>query len=160
MSESEPEQDPHARSVFLEFGDTSYELTPETTCIYLHEGDDIGYDHIFMEVETDPEQEAAGVAFFRECIGNFDEVVGFLRDRDYAFVEKQTVSNFDKEMYHNYFGQDHYPPNIYRVPTYELTDRHERLIRAFGEALLNIPEDLFWDGIENDTERPYPEKWV
>ncbi len=44
--------------------------------------------------------------------------------------------------------------------TYELTDRHEAIIRKFGETILAIPDDLFWDTIEDDTQKPYPQKWI
>lgn len=44
--------------------------------------------------------------------------------------------------------------------TYELTDRHEEIIRKFGETLLNIPPDLLIDGFESEHSRPYPMRWV
>ncbi len=44
--------------------------------------------------------------------------------------------------------------------TYELTDRHEAIIRKFGENLLAVPDDIFWDNIEADPGKPYPLKWI
>lgn len=44
--------------------------------------------------------------------------------------------------------------------TYELTNRHEAIIRKFGETILAIPDDMFWDNIEDDTQKPYPQKWI
>jgi hypothetical protein len=44
--------------------------------------------------------------------------------------------------------------------TYELTPRHEETIRKFGDALLTIPDELFWDGIESEHGRPFPETWI
>lgn len=44
--------------------------------------------------------------------------------------------------------------------TYELTDRHEATIRKFGENLLAIPDEVFWDNIEAETDRPFPQKWI
>lgn len=43
---------------------------------------------------------------------------------------------------------------------YELTDRHEKIIKGFGETLRNMPDDFFWDNIEEPTERPYPNTWI
>lgn len=43
---------------------------------------------------------------------------------------------------------------------YELTDRHEKIIKGFAEALSAIPDDFFWDNIGEPTNRPYPERWV
>ena len=160
MSEIQPEN----YNIYITFGQTTYECTPDNTSVYTHEGDDKDYDHIFLVESTDPEEAEAGVAFFRETISNFDDVIELMRQRNYSFVEKETVSNFDREMYHAYFGKDHLPPHQQRsidsVRSYELTERHEELIRAFGASLLNIPEDLFWDGMEGETDRPYPNRWV
>lgn len=49
---------------------------------------------------------------------------------------------------------------IQLVKTYELTDRHEAIIRKFGENILAIPDDVFWDNIEAESSRPYPEMWT
>ena len=46
------------------------------------------------------------------------------------------------------------------VRTYDLTRRHEELINGFGEALLNIPDELLWDGMKGDTHREFPERWT
>lgn len=44
--------------------------------------------------------------------------------------------------------------------TYELTNRHEALVHKFGEALMAMPDEIFWDNIEAETDRPYNEKWI
>ena len=46
------------------------------------------------------------------------------------------------------------------VRTYDLTSRHEALIAGFGEALLNIPDELLWDGLESESHREHPERWT
>ena len=43
---------------------------------------------------------------------------------------------------------------------YELTARHEDLLAAFGETLENIPDDLFWDGLQSEHDRSHPERWT
>ena len=47
-----------------------------------------------------------------------------------------------------------------QVETYELTDRQEQAISGFGSALEAIPDELFWDCINDDTDRPYPQDWT
>ena len=44
--------------------------------------------------------------------------------------------------------------------TYELTPRHEEIIRKFGETLLNMPDDLLYDCITDEGDTPYPMRWV
>lgn len=129
MSEQEPDR---RRNIIIIFGETQYECSPENTAIYLHEGFDKHYDHIFLIENTNPDEEEAGVAFFRELIENFDEVVGFMRDREYSFVEKESVANFDKEMYRHYFGRD---PLVPEPTPLELTPRQERVVEYLGHLL-------------------------
>jgi hypothetical protein len=51
--------------------------------------------------------------------------------------------------------------NGYKVPqTYELTPRHDALVAKFGENLMAMPPELFWDNIEGETGHPYPETWI
>jgi hypothetical protein len=49
---------------------------------------------------------------------------------------------------------------IVEPKTYELTDRHEALVKKFGENILAIPDSVFWDNVEAPTEHPYPNLWV
>lgn len=51
-------------------------------------------------------------------------------------------------------------PTTEQVRTYDLTPRHEELIAGFGEALLNIPDELLWDGMEGESQREHPERWT
>lgn len=44
--------------------------------------------------------------------------------------------------------------------TYELTNRHEAIIRKFGDTIMNMPPEIFWDNIEAPTEKPYPLRWI
>lgn len=44
--------------------------------------------------------------------------------------------------------------------THELTQRHEKTVREFGQAILNIPDELFWDGMESEHGTPYPLRWI
>jgi hypothetical protein len=46
------------------------------------------------------------------------------------------------------------------VRTFDLTERHEKLISGFGQALLNIPDELLWDGMRGQTQRERPERWT
>jgi hypothetical protein len=33
-------------------------------------------------------------------------------------------------------------------------------VAGFGEALLNIPDELLWDGMHSETDRQHPERWT
>lgn len=50
--------------------------------------------------------------------------------------------------------------NIELPKSYELTDRHEAIIHKFGEAVLNMPDQLLYDGFHDETDRPYPNRWT
>lgn len=155
------EQEPSGEYLFLQFGDKKFECIPERTSIFIHGPAHRDYDHIFIvqDIEGNEPEDEAGYAFFREVVGNFDEFVGELRKRNYTFVEKEEVSNFDKEMYQAYFNRDPLPI-VEELPRYELTDRLEELVQKFGRALTNMPTDLLYDEITTPTNRPYPERWI
>ena len=58
-------------------------------------------------------------------------------------------------------------PTVHSVPTngdvlerYELTQRHEDLLDAFGDTLTNIPDGLLWDELRGDHDRRHPERWT
>jgi hypothetical protein len=44
--------------------------------------------------------------------------------------------------------------------TYELTPRHEQLLATFGEALSNIPDELLWDGLQDEHRGDLPNRWI
>lgn len=129
MNEHEPRQDPE---VTISFGETEYSCTPENTSIYTHGALHRDYDHIFLVQNDNPDEEQAGVAFFRETIENFDEVMDMMHQRNFSFVDKEVVSNFDKEMYQAYFGRD---PKPAELPTSPLTPRQEKMVSFLAYAL-------------------------
>jgi hypothetical protein len=43
---------------------------------------------------------------------------------------------------------------------YELTQRHEELLDAFGSTLSNIPDALLWDELDSDHDRRHPDRWI
>jgi hypothetical protein len=43
---------------------------------------------------------------------------------------------------------------------YELTQRHEDLLDAFGDTLTNIPDGLLWDELRGDHDRKHPDRWI
>ena len=43
---------------------------------------------------------------------------------------------------------------------YELTQRHEDLLGAFGDTLSNIPDELLWDELRSDHDRKHPDRWI
>lgn len=47
------------------------------------------------------------------------------------------------------------------VETYQLTDRHEKLIGQFATALANAPDEHLYDLITDDGyNQPYPRRWI
>lgn len=44
--------------------------------------------------------------------------------------------------------------------TYELTTRHEELIRKFGDTVMAMPDDLLYDEITSDHDKPHPQRWT
>ena len=50
------------------------------------------------------------------------------------------------------------------LPTYELTDRMEKLVAHFGQTISNVLDkdpSLFWDEMEGPNDyRPYPMRWI
>lgn len=47
-----------------------------------------------------------------------------------------------------------------RIETYELTNRHEAIIHRFGEIILAMPDQMLYDGFHDETNKPYPQKWI
>ncbi len=43
---------------------------------------------------------------------------------------------------------------------YELTQRHEELLGAFGDTLTNIPDELLWDELGSEHDRRHPDRWI
>ena len=41
-----------------------------------------------------------------------------------------------------------------------LVDPASGVPQALGEALLNIPDELLWDGMHGETHRDFPDRWT
>lgn len=146
MSEHEPCPE---GIVYLEFGKNTFECRAETTAVYVHGAADRAFDHIFLQVETPENEEQGGVAFFRECIENFDEVLGYMRQRSFEFIENEKVSNFDHEMYLAYFGREPQPAVIPEPEMPYITPRQNRIVEFLGYLLENEilkPDDFNGEG--------------
>ena len=46
------------------------------------------------------------------------------------------------------------------IVRYQLTARHEELLRTFQETLTQIPDDLLWEGLSNENNRDHPDRWI
>ena len=46
------------------------------------------------------------------------------------------------------------------LEAYELTQRHEDLLGAFGDTLSNIPDELLWDELRSEHDRKHPDRWI
>jgi hypothetical protein len=55
-------------------------------------------------------------------------------------------------------GMQPSPPADLR--TYQLTARHEVLLRSFGVTLANMPAELLWEELRSEHERRHPERWI
>lgn len=82
------------------------------------------------------------------------ETLAEARNNDITVLETEDYA--DQNIYLTWCGL----MGIELPKSYELTNRHEAIIRKFGETLLNIPDDLLMDGFESDHEKPYPQKWI
>lgn len=69
-----------------------------------------------------------------------------IEDEDYA----------DQDIYESWFEAE----GLVAPKEFELTDRQETIMRKFGDALMQIPDSLFWDNIEAETGKPYTNRWV
>ena len=89
--------------------------------------------------------------------------------RTRIFVGKETVQlSVDTGL--RIIAEDYAGENVYsdwielkgiELPrTYELTNRHEALIQKFGEALLSMPDQMLYEGFHDETDNPYPQKWI
>ena len=52
------------------------------------------------------------------------------------------------------------PANGDVLERYELTQRHEELLGAFGDTLTNIPDELLWDELRGEHDRKHPDRWT
>lgn len=87
-----------------------------------------------------------------------------------VFCNDSTIDQAKREGLHIFDDEKYAEPEIYdaycraygiELPkTYELTPRHEDIIRKFGETLINIPDDLLIDGFESEHLKPYPQRWI
>lgn len=83
-----------------------------------------------------------------------EHTMGIVRDNAIPVLEHEPYA--DENIYSDWLEL-----NEIELPnTYELTDRHEETVRKFGETLINMPNELFWDNIEAEQPRPYPERWI
>lgn len=121
-----------------------YELTPNNTFLFHYAGQD-ELDNMFC---TCPHCKSKirifiGEDTFRQAIDNGIEPIC---DEKYA----------PEDIYERWARLQ----GIEFPKTYELTDRHEATVRKFGESLLAIPDAVFWDNIEAETNHPYNQKWI
>jgi hypothetical protein len=78
----------------------------------------------------------------------------------WAAAEKATAPEGEHRSYGSGVAPGEAEGGTEPVQTYELTSRHEELVAGFGEALLNIPDELLWDGMHSETDRQHPERWT
>jgi hypothetical protein len=76
-----------------------------------------------------------------------------LRSTD-IYIQSKTLP--DDDVLKKYIGLREIP----LIEQYEITPRQEAIVSKFGEAILNMPPEIFWDNIEAVTEKPYPSRWT
>lgn len=148
MSErqSNPESNPEKQRRLTDNCDNcnqDYELTPENTELYYY----ITQDDCTHLLCTCPN------CNYKTRIFIGDETFGQAVENG---IEPIVKKNAPQGIYEKWLELN----GVQLPPTYELTNRHEATVRKFGDALLAIPDELFWDNIEAETDRPHPQKWI
>lgn len=140
------EQNPESRNIRFEFPNIIIEATPSNAVVYLHEGEDSKYDHVYIENQPDPDEDAEFYYIFRRNLSDFEKTLEVMRSKGYTFVELAECSEFDKKQYYKLF-----PPES-NLKTYELTPRQERFVDYFSYILekeelapddFAVPGDLY-----------------
>lgn len=65
----------------------------------------------------------------------------------------------EPEIYHGWLDVN----GIELPKTYDLTPRHDELIQKFGETIIKMSDDapdLFWDEMNSEQGKPYPQRWI
>lgn len=151
------EQQPDPEKDYLKFkGGERLEINPENTAIFMHSDEFKMYDHIFYFHDTTGEEEETGLVFFREVVDKFDEFTKTLSDKGYKVIRTEGPTNNDMEMYQGFFGK---LPDI-DIKTFPLNSRQEKLIKKFGETVLAMPDDLLYDELTMEHNKPHPERWA
>lgn len=91
------DKDPFFR---LSFDDGSeYLATKDNASAFLHLGRMACYDHIFIQLEPNPEEEPKGLYCFREQLDIFDETVEYMEQTGFTVIRTEKVTPFDKQTY-------------------------------------------------------------
>lgn len=63
----------------------------------------------------------------------------------------------EPDIYHSWLDLN----GIELPKTYELTNRHEAIVRRFGEIILSAPNEHLYDLItDTGYNKPHPQKWI
>lgn len=129
------EQEPLPRKFEFTFGELRIECDPTNSTVYLHsDEEDKKYDHIFVELQADPDEDSDYYYIFRRNLSNFDQVVSIMQVSSYTFVQPETVAGIDRENYNRLFGDEETVAPI-EPPIHELTPRQERLVSFLANLL-------------------------
>lgn len=149
MSEiqSTPNSNPEKQRRITDNCDTckkDYELTPNNTFLFHYAGQE-ELDNMFC---TCPHCKSKirifiGDDTFRQAVDNGIEPIC---DDKYA----------PEDLYKKWCALN----GIELPKTYELTDRHNKLIGHFGLTMANMPDDLLYDELTSDHGRPHPTRWI
>lgn len=149
MSEQAPNPEEHKEPTPL-FDDCSncekrYQLTPANSAVY-HYNKQSECDFLFAVCPHCKQQQ-------RMFCGQ--DVINLARENGLKVVEDEDYA--DQNIYRSWLEVN----EITLPETYELTDRHEELIRKFGETMLNMPDDLLYDEITDFNQpKPHPQRWI
>lgn len=147
MSEKAPESEPKPQPMFDDCAncDKRYQLTPANSAAY----------HYRKQPECDfllclcPHCQQKIRMFCQP------ETIELARQNGLTVLEEEDYA--DQEIYQAWMSV-----NDLKLPeTYELTDRHEELIRKFGETMLGMPADLLYDELTDINQpKPHPQRWI
>lgn len=125
------EHEPKRSRLTVEINGVEFELTPENSEAWVHENMS-EYDHLVFD--------GNGQVYrvYRRVLDNFDEIVEYMIENDYAVVGEVYPDQKDIDAYHKVYG---YP----EIKLKELTPRQERKI-LFARYLLDhefiIPDNF------------------
>jgi hypothetical protein len=128
------EQEPRRRPVDLRFGERVVRCEWHNTTLFIHGEADQKYDHIFLVQNPNPEEAEEGFVYFRQQFPQFDSLLDMFRHEGYTFIEKETVTDGDREVYEKHYGEDE-PEPAPEVVFEELTPRQNRRVAYLAYLL-------------------------
>lgn len=121
------------------FDGEMYDCTPDNTFMFKHTREP-QYDHFlaFKKDEKDSRSSERSRVFWRNSIDHFDQIVEWMNEHGFRFVETEFAKDEEKDFYTLY---EHVQEAVATVADYDpdvhLTSRQEREVKFLGYLLDN-----------------------